>query len=323
MLHKMSIDDLYKQTKELLNSEYENFEFIDNGQPNTIVISTTNKETNGKYIVKSTCDNEKQNEYIILKKLSNLHPNIISLEQRIVSGLPVGESTRMSGLPAGESTRISNDYTLYLFRQQSNYKNLTKILFDNVSLNDKLHIASQICDTIKFLHENNVLHLDIKHKNILVDDQYNILLVDFGNSLLIDSNKEKDPATRKYFDENTESIDINYTPNFASPELCKHVINKTYNRTIFCEIFNIFADIYCLGVTLYYIFSNNRQPFIPSHSVNNADMRIQLYKKIINKLPDDFECEDDTIKEFIFKMMNKNPVERPIIQEVAEFFNKI
>ncbi|XP_059160581.1 mitogen-activated protein kinase kinase kinase 3-like [Physella acuta] len=42
----------------------------------------------------------------------------------------------------------------------------------------------QILEGVKYLHENNILHLDIKGSNILMVDESNIKLTDFGLSTI-------------------------------------------------------------------------------------------------------------------------------------------
>ena len=41
----------------------------------------------------------------------------------------------------------------------------------------------QICSSIKFMHDRNIAHLDIKPENCLVNSNYDVRLCDFGNSI--------------------------------------------------------------------------------------------------------------------------------------------
>ena len=42
------------------------------------------------------------------------------------------------------------------------------------------HFIKQIISAVQYLHLNDIVHRDIKPENILVDDQKNIKLIDFG-----------------------------------------------------------------------------------------------------------------------------------------------
>lgn len=62
-------------------------------------------------------------------------------------------------------------------------KNLQTFLNEN-SLNDNLCIkfAKDICKGLDFCHRNNIIHMDVKPKNILISDGNVCKLCDFGNS---------------------------------------------------------------------------------------------------------------------------------------------
>ena len=79
-----------------------------------------------------------------------------------------------------------------------------------------LYYFWQLLEGVKFLHDNNVLHLDIKGLNLLVFDQGKTLkLCDFGTALSIDNI--------------ASSVGKNLcTPQFASPEVrayTRHSLN--------------------------------------------------------------------------------------------------
>jgi serine/threonine protein kinase len=45
----------------------------------------------------------------------------------------------------------------------------------------------QLIDAIEFLHTNNVVHRDLKLENLLLDDDYNLKIADFGLSTTVES----------------------------------------------------------------------------------------------------------------------------------------
>ena len=101
---------------------------------------------------------------------------------------------------------------------------------------------------IKYLHDNNIIHRDLKTANIFIDKNYNAYIGDFGVS--------------KILNDNVKTYTQIGTPLYLSPE----IINKNkYDKKI---------DIWGLGCILYEIITLD-QPFISSKSFQ------VLYSKII------------------------------------------
>lgn len=96
----------------------------------------------------------------------------------------------------------------------------------------------QICDAVKYLHEHNIIHRDLKLENILLDANDNIKLCDFGFS--------KD-LTKS----NNELLSETYCGSkaYASPEI---LLGQPYDPKK--------ADIWAIGVILY-IFLTGNMPF--------------------------------------------------------------
>jgi PAS domain S-box-containing protein len=85
---------------------------------------------------------------------------------------------------------------------------------------------NQISSAVKYCHDLNIIHRDIKHQNILLDDQDNTKLIDFGLSNFMEEGKLRSTFCG--------------TPAYAAPEM---ILGKKYSGP---EV-----DIWSLGVVLY------------------------------------------------------------------------
>lgn len=62
----------------------------------------------------------------------------------------------------------------------------------NNDISDKLllDIFKQIIETVTILHSSNICHLDLKLKNIVIDENYKIYIIDFESAINFDDEKE-------------------------------------------------------------------------------------------------------------------------------------
>ena len=112
-----------------------------------------------------------------------------------------------------------------------------------------MKIFVQVCLGLNYMHQERILHRDIKAMNIFLKKDYEVRIGDFGVAKML--NPQKSFA-------NT----IIGTPYYLSPELCEE---KPYNEK---------NDVWALGCLLYEMCKQT-QPF-KSNKSNNL-------KKIIKK----------------------------------------
>ena len=99
-----------------------------------------------------------------------------------------------------------------------------------------LKYIRQVCGALKYLHEHNCLHLDIKPGNIMIDNHDNAILIDFGTA------KQYDECNG----ENTSTL-IGMTAGYAPPEQMSNSVIRFFPAT----------DIYALGATLYKLLTGS------------------------------------------------------------------
>lgn len=138
-----------------------------------------------------------------------------------------------------------------------------------------LHIFRQVLSAVLYMHRQGILHRDIKDENIVIDEHYNIWIIDFGSASLIPL------ADGGYFSR------FNGTVSFAAPEVGYG--SGRYN--------GLKAESWTLGVLLY-TMAFKRAPFvsgqaarletlvIPTNSPNSRELAmIDLIRKLLEKDP--------------------------------------
>ena len=167
---------------------------------------------------------------------------------------------------------------------KSPYKKI-KLIEQLCDEKEVLKFAVQIGQAIKTVHENKVLHRDIKLENIFWDketDSYK--LGDFGIAKLV---------------ENGNAQTIVYTEGYGAPEIKKR-LKDSYDATV---------DIYSFGISLYLLLNKLRFPGSEGYYVN----RIQYDPTFIFPAP---ENASEMMTRMIRKMCSYYKEER--YQTMAE-----
>ncbi|RIB24279.1 kinase-like domain-containing protein [Gigaspora rosea] len=153
--------------------------------------------------------------------------------------------------------------------------------FSKLQWSDKLHIAEEITLGLLFLHSNNIIHLDLHSKNILVH-KGRMMISDFGLS------KPSDRVS------NSASV-VQGHISYIDPQC---FIKDSYKR-------NKKSDIYSLGFILWEITSG-RSPF--ESFKTREQIAIHVFKGE-REIP-----EEDTPKEYVAlykRCWNEDPEKRP------------
>jgi serine/threonine protein kinase len=150
---------------------------------------------------------------------------------------------------------------------------------------------TQMLDVLKYMHQLGVVHRDIKLENILVDDQQNFKLADFGFAT---------------FKNVTKLNDYVGTKTYMAPEIkeCKEYDGRQ-------------VDVFALGVVLFVIV----QGTFPFQEAVDDDYYYDLLKR--GKLEKYFKSTrtenlSDEFKDLVVKMFSHDPTKRPTIKEIIE-----
>ncbi|XP_071180268.1 serine/threonine-protein kinase MARK2-like [Mytilus edulis] len=142
----------------------------------------------------------------------------------------------------------------------------------------------QLCEALQHIHMNGVVHRDLKCENVLLDENMNAKLTDFGFSAAVD-----DPRALL----RTSCGSYAYT----APEVIK---NKPY------EGFK--SDVWSLGIILFAMI-NGRLPFNDAQMLEmDEDMKMQ---RLRFERSSSFDC-----MVLIRKLLQYQPTERPLLDDI-------
>ena len=151
-----------------------------------------------------------------------------------------------------------------------------------------LPIVRSLAQSLAAIHKENVLHRDIKPANIMVGDNGDVHLIDFG-------------IAKSYLEEVDETHTTFHSPRYSPPE-----------QKIARSRMGTFSDIYSLGATAYYLFTGRLPQSLEERLLEVEDYRPpQFYAPSLS----------DATNNTIVKSLKLKDKER--IQTAEEFLNSL
>lgn len=166
---------------------------------------------------------------------------------------------------------ISKKGNLLLFFEMFSCQNMKEFIKTELNMTNscKTSIIKQLLQGLQLLHSMNIVHMDIKPENILINNSYKIKYIDFGLACTpYDSRYKKYRGTVFYMDPN---VLMNQVTTFSEAKL---------------------TDIWSLGITIYRLVHN----CLPWISTNKEEVKKELenishitstdsqFKEIINNM---------------------------------------
>jgi len=183
---------------------------------------------------------------------------------------------------------FEDDEKFYLIMPYASKGQLYSLLRRQVRFDQRTaaQYMREVLEAVRYIHSFSpkIIHRDIKPENLLLDENYRVLLSDFGWSNFLDENEY-----RKTFCG---------TPEYLSPEMAK---KSGHNEMV---------DIWALGVLLF--------EFLAGYAPFSGSCPKELYtniKKLKVNWPVDFP---PLAKNLVSKILKLNPSERLSVEEILD-----
>ena len=132
---------------------------------------------------------------------------------------------------------FENNDNYFIVEEYCSKGDLSVFLLNNwnkLSIEEIKFIIAEIVLSLEYLNSLNIIHRDIKPENILIDDYFNLKLIDFATSTFI--GKILDENTYKYIDENKIDNIPKFTELFNSLTFNQKEGKKIYLDTLSNEV---------------------------------------------------------------------------------------
>ncbi|XP_051796466.1 serine/threonine-protein kinase 17A isoform X1 [Acanthochromis polyacanthus] len=156
---------------------------------------------------------------------------------------------------------------------------------------DVKRLMRQILEGVAFLHQNNVVHLDLKPQNILLTSSCplgDIKIVDFGLSRMISSHQEL--------------REIMGTPEYVAPEILNF------------EPISTATDMWSIGV-LAYVMLSGISPFLGE---DKQETFLNISQLNVSYTEDELQHLDQAALSFIQTLLRKQPQDRATAEQCLQ-----
>ena len=216
----------------------------------------------GAYGIVYKCRNKETNKYVAVKKFKETEDELV--QKTMKRELAMLQMLRHENVVEFQEAFVSKGNFFLVFEYVE--KNLLEVLEESPKgLSPKLirSFVFQMCKAVSYLHKNNMIHRDVKPENLLIDENLNLKLCDFGFARKIKLNKQNNNV-----DTMTDYVATRW---YRSPELL-----------LSGGIYGPEVDYWAIGCIMGELADGN--PMFPGE--NEVD-QLDCIIKILGNLPED------------------------------------
>lgn len=224
----------------------------------------------------------------------------VKTEEDVFSGQFERETTQLAKLDHSNIVKLldhgCHEGVFYVVTEFIDGQSLGDIIKQSPLMEESaVDLGLEIADALSYMNSSGIVHRDIKPDNILISDEGEVKIVDFGLS------REEDQQTVSIKGE------MFGTPQYLAPEYIdgKKLTVKT--------------DIYSLGVTLFYMVSGVL-PFQAGTPMALLSKQLNEQPPMLNKISSDISEE---FADIVNAMLAKDPEARISIESLIERLRKL
>jgi serine/threonine protein kinase len=262
----------YRNGEEL----FENKTFLCNSSAKDCKIYTANTkaEQSDKCVIKVTNLSNKnrvtdvENELRLMKMCD--HPNIVKLEGA-----------------------IGHESSVWIIVKHHKYGSLTSMMekWGILSEAQIAFIAKQVLSALAYLHSHNILHLDIKSDNVLVSEDLEMILTDFGVSV---------------HTENCRFDEVRGTAYWMAPEV---ILSETRGTD-----YNDRADVWSFGILVWELMHKGEPP---RFNMDPMDALQCIMNGPAPQIPNAHTWSPE-LNDFMYRILVKDPKQRWSAKQLLE-----
>ena len=139
------------------------------------------------------------------------------------------------------------------------------VMSQGLNLDDRLELFAKICAGVQHAHQRGVIHRDIKPSNVLVNDEGQPKIIDFGIAKLVEDGQDAGL---------TQMDQALGTPQYMSPEQAAFRNDEIDTR----------SDVYALGALLFELLAG--KPPLDTHDKSPLEVRQAISESVLPRASD-------------------------------------